>query len=112
MWIAERSGNPCCAREQWQVCLDVRSSKDADLHRVVTPFKVCTTHKKSVGLGAILDGGGWTNIRGEFRRLGKKEPRRRLTELVFERIEELEAKRTYSPSETANSPNGYACKAS
>jgi len=87
MWISE---GPCCAREQWQICLDVRSAKQAGFFRALTPFKVCTGHKKAVDLGAILDRGGWSTVQAAFRHQGKKEPRRRLTELAFERLEELE----------------------
>lgn len=96
MWLATRKDGtrtPCCAREQWQVCLDVRARRDAQLYRVVTPFRVCTRHKREVTLSVMLDDGAWARLRKVLRKQGKQEPRRRLTELHFEKIDALEQRR-------------------
>ena len=111
MWMANRSDGSrtaCCAREQWQVCLDTRVRRDAQVVRVRTPFKVCTRHKNEVTLSVMLDGGAWARLRKVLRDQGKKEPRRRLTELHFERVQVLEAKRTQVPEAVAEQ---HACPA-
>ena len=95
-WLVERPNgtrSPCCAREVFQVCVDVRSSRNAPTYRVVLPFKVCNKHRRTVTLDEILVNGSWALIQQEMRSRGKKEPRRRLAEITFERISELKKKR-------------------
>ena len=100
MWLEARKDGertPCCAREQWQAVLYVKARRNAEFVRVVTPFKVCTRHRKDVTLDVLLNGGGWARLRQVLRGKGLKEPRRRLTELHFERINDLESKRACAP---------------
>ena len=111
MWSAERADGPrtgCCAREQWQVCLDAKSRRDAQVYRVVTPFKVCQHHKGSVTLSVMLDNGAFARLRKVLREKGKKEPRRKFTELHFERIESLVIKKMVE----ARGPAEQVCRAS
>jgi hypothetical protein len=132
LWLAVRadgSRTPCCAKEQWQVVLRVQASRNHDVVCVVTPFTVCSGHKRLVKLSVILHNGGWARVQAAVVRQGKKEPRLRHTELSFERITDLEVKRggqTYPRpepirgdsgrselrTETATVPAGHARQAS
>lgn len=125
MWLAHRSDGkrtPCCARSQWQICIDVRSSWQSPVFRVLSPLKVCGYHKKFMTLDAILEGGGWGYIRKTFRTQNRKEPRKRCSRLAFERIEQRPAPHDRRSTRSARRRRGFldptspsagnACKAS